>query len=171
MTKYLQNFEFTFQSGSNFGKTLANFLVLSAEKFTNFTFFIDLLTNYAAVIVPGFNLSSIVLEWNEMIHKKLRHFSTFFWSVKLTEISRRTTNTIFCSPQIYCVSVVNKKSHILGFYDKIFAKFLVQVPKKDEFWTNFCTVFADVSRKNNMGYLLKILQNLTEFLVCRQSGL
>ena len=72
MTKYLQNFEFTFQNGSNFGKTLANFSLLSAEKFKNFSFFfIDLLTNYVGVIVPGFNLSSIVLEWNKIIHQKL----------------------------------------------------------------------------------------------------
>ena len=57
MAKYLQNFEFTFQNGSNFGKTLANFLLTSAEKFKNFTFlFTELLTNYVRVIVPSFKL-------------------------------------------------------------------------------------------------------------------
>ena len=59
MTKYLQNFEFTFQHGPNFEKSL----LTSAEKFKNFTFFFtDLLTNYVGVIVPSLNLSSMVLE-------------------------------------------------------------------------------------------------------------
>ena len=50
MAKYLQNFEFTFQNGSNF-------LLTSAEKFKNFTFlFTELLTNYVRVIVPSFKL-------------------------------------------------------------------------------------------------------------------
>ena len=80
MTEYLQNFEFTFENGSSFGKTLADFLLKSAEKVKNFTFFFtDLFTNYVRVIVPSFNMTSIVLEWNEIIHQKFRHFSTFSW--------------------------------------------------------------------------------------------
>ena len=80
MTKYLQNFEFTFQNGSNFRKTLTNYLLTSAERFKIFTFFfMDLLTNYVGVIVPSFNLSSIVLWWNEIMHQKFMHFSTFSW--------------------------------------------------------------------------------------------
>ena len=78
MTEYLQNFEFTFENGSSFGKTLADFLLKSAEKVKIFTFFFtDLFTNYVRVIVPSFNMTSIVLEWNEIIHQKFRHFSTF----------------------------------------------------------------------------------------------
>ena len=85
----------------------------------------DLLTNYLEVIVPSFNLSSTVLEWNKIIPKKIRRdFSQQnFWSAKLTAISTGTANTIFCTPKTCCLSIINKKSHLLGFNDEIFATF------------------------------------------------
>ena len=56
-SKYLQNFEFTFQNGPNFEKSL----LTSAEKVIYFTFFfIELLINYVGVIVPSFKLFDLV---------------------------------------------------------------------------------------------------------------
>ena len=71
-----------------------------------------LLTNYLEVIVPSFNLSSTVLEWNKIIPKKIRRdFSQQnFWSAKLTAISTGTANTIFCTPKTCCLSIMNKKA-------------------------------------------------------------
>ena len=96
MTKYLQNLEFTFHNGSNFGKLWQIFCCCQQKNLK-----IEQLrrSNRAKFQIILF---STVFEWNEIIHQKFRHFSTFhdfslqnFWSVKLTDISRRTTNTFF----------------------------------------------------------------------------
>ena len=107
--------------------------------------------------------SFIALEWKEMIHQKFRLFHFFcdfgqqsFWSVKLTTIPGRTTNTTFCSPQTYCLSLVNKNT-FSGFNDEIFAKFWVYVPKQVKFWANFGKIFAGVSRKFKFFYLCEIM--------------
>ena len=69
-----------------------------------------------------------------------------FWSVKLTAIPGRTANTIPCSPQTCCLSVVNKKN-FSGFNDKIFTKFWAYIPKRIKLWKNFGKFFADVRGK------------------------
>ena len=170
MTKYLQNFEFTFQNGSNFGKTLANFLLLSAEKFKNFSFFfIDLLTNYVGVIVPGFSLSSIVLEWNKIIHQKLRQ------KILVCKISglqnwlkyqEEQLTPLFCSPQICCVSVVNKKAIFQGFMTKYLQSFEFKSQKR----ANFGQIFAHflLTSAEKIIYFTFILYGVIDQL-CRSS--
>ena len=102
MTEYLQNLEFTFPNGSNFGK-LWQFFCCCQQKYLKLLLYrlIDQLrrSNRAKFQIILF---STVLKWNEIIHQKFRHFSTFrdfslqnIWSVKLADISRRTTNTFF----------------------------------------------------------------------------
>ena len=57
MTKYLQSFEFKFQTRADAGQLFANFLMTSAEKLICFIiFFMELLTNYVGVIAPSFKL-------------------------------------------------------------------------------------------------------------------
>ena len=111
----------------------------------------DLLTNYVGVIVPSFKFYCFrqSLSGTKWYIKSLGIFLLFrdfslhdFWSVKLTEILRVTTNTIF--PQTCCLSS-EYKIHISGFNDKIFAKFEFKF-QKGQILDNFLLIFADVSR-------------------------
>ena len=74
MTKYVQNFEFTFQNGSNFGNADVNRKI---QKFSLFVY--KLINQLSRSNCDKFQilLFSTVLEWNEIIHQKLTHFSTF----------------------------------------------------------------------------------------------
>ena len=73
-----------------------------------------------------------------------------FWSIKLTEISRRrTTNTIFCSPQTCCLSLVNKKAIFQGLMTKYLQSFKFKF-QKGQILDKFLYIFADISGKKNL---------------------
>ena len=74
MVKYLQNFEFMFQSGSNFGNADVSRKILKISLFVY-----GLIDRLSSSNHDKFQilLFSTVLESNEIIHKKSRHFSPF----------------------------------------------------------------------------------------------
>ena len=89
-----------------------------------------------------------------------------FWSLKLTVIPWRTSNTISCSPQTCCLQVVNKK-HFSGLNDEIFAKSWVYFPQRIKFWktlANFLLLSAEKS-KNFTFFFIDLLTNYVGVIV------
>ena len=108
MTKHFRSFEFKVQKRANFGQIFAYFLLASAEKLICFTFFfMELLTNYVGVIVPGFKLFNLA-------ELALRLFIENAWksnwipglqnvrSVKLMSLRKfRIANITFLKPHLH----------------------------------------------------------------------
>ena len=123
------------------------FLLTAANKFCQRFKLIGQKINYLRLLISIFtSLEQVKLFYNPWVEQNNKWEIYVFFrgfilknlrSVKLTEISKGTANTIFCSLKTCCLSLVNKISHVSGFNDEIFAKFLSSSSKKS-LWHIFC---------------------------------